>query len=185
MKGVVFTEFVDTVDDVFGEDTTDAMFARCPVSSGGAYTAVDTYDANELHDLIGALSKETKVTPEILQNVYGKRLFGRFYEQFPAMFDGETCPLDFLEKVETEIHIEVRKLFPDAELPTLIPKMRTSRHLVLRYRSSRRLEHFCGGLIEGCLAHFRMKGSVEMEEGEDQEGVFHDFAVTLTGDAAA
>lgn len=180
MKGIVFTEFFDTVDDAFGEDMTDRLLDKCPVASGGNYTAVGTYDAGELHQLVGALSSETRITPESLQRIYGRRLFGRFFELYPSLFEGVNCPFALLASVEHNIHAEVRKLYPDAELPSILPLRQDKTGMTLRYRSPRRLEAFCGGLIDGCLEHFGVTATVTMTQHEDEQGVYHDFQIRLS-----
>ena len=52
------------------------------------------------------------------------------------------------------IHIEVRKLYPDAELPTLKASAHGPDGLRLTYRSPRCMADFAEGLIEGAAAHF-------------------------------
>ncbi len=48
MKGIVFTELIDMVEATFGEDMMDDVFDDCDLESGGAYTAVGTYDQSGL-----------------------------------------------------------------------------------------------------------------------------------------
>lgn len=178
MKGLIFTEFLDTVDETFGDETTDRMLDRCPHVSG-AYTAVGTYEPAELCALISGLSAETGVGPGDLQRVYAHRLMKRFEVLYPAMFAGSSTAFDFLISVESEIHVDVLKLYPDAELPSIRPILREPRRLVLRYRSPRRLEDLCLGMIEGVLAYFEQEGHIEMIPMEDADGVYHDFDIRL------
>lgn len=179
MKGIIFTEFLDTVDETFGEATTDNVVSRCPFSHGGAFTSVGSYDPEDLHTMVEALSSETSVSPEDLQRVFGRRLFGRFNDLYPEMMARCDEPFDLLAAIEDEIHVDVRKLYPDAELPSILPLRRGESSLILRYRSPRRLEWFCYGLIEGCLHFYENKGTVSMTEGQDGDGVYHDFLVVL------
>lgn len=179
MKGLIFTEFLDTVDDAFGESTTDRLVSKCPLSNGGAFTAVGSYDPQDLHTLVEALSTETSLTPMRLQQIYGRRLFGRFNDLYPEMIAARETAFDLLGSIEDEIHVDVLKLYPDAELPSLLPLRHEADHMILRYRSPRRLEWFCQGLIEGCLDHYATPASVIMIEGQDEEGIYHDFDIRL------
>lgn len=178
MKGIVFTEFLDLVDQSFGEETTDRVVGSCPLRSGGAYTAVGTYEPSELHSLVGALSGETGLTPEDLQVTFGRHLFGRFVTGHPQLFAPEDDLFSFLERIDGEIHAEVRKLYPDAELPVLATERVSENVLRLRYRSSRNLPAFCRGLIEGAIGHFTVDGEVTTEDPADNE-TFHTFLITL------
>ena len=56
MKGVVFTEFLEMVEDQFGYETVDAIIVNSKVPSEGAYTAVGTYPSSEIFSLVEHLS---------------------------------------------------------------------------------------------------------------------------------
>lgn len=154
MKGVVFTEFLEMVEGAFGPDVADRMIVAADLPNGGAYTAVGTYDHRELVAMVGQLSGLTGTPPDALVRAYGEHLFGRFAVLFPRFFAGVTSALDFLERVENYIHPEVRKLYPDATLPTFEPTRRDADHMDLVYRSSRHFADLAEGLIRGCAAHF-------------------------------
>ncbi len=47
MKGVVFRAFVDLVEERYGEEVVDRLLSHPGLSTGGAYTAVGTYDHTE------------------------------------------------------------------------------------------------------------------------------------------
>jgi predicted homoserine dehydrogenase-like protein len=57
MKGIVFTEFLDMVETTISADAVDDVIEAAGVPSGGAYTAVGTYDHKEMVSLVGALSE--------------------------------------------------------------------------------------------------------------------------------
>ena len=55
MKGIIFTEFFDLVEKTFGFDVAERLLDECDLPSGGAYTAVGTYDHSEILTLVGSL----------------------------------------------------------------------------------------------------------------------------------
>ena len=59
MKGMVFTEFLEMVEDKFSADMVDDIIDDSAPPSGGAYTAVGTYDHNELVGMVVALSQRS------------------------------------------------------------------------------------------------------------------------------
>jgi len=139
MKGVVFTEFLSFVSERFGVDTVDDIIDDSDLPSGGAYTTVGTYNHAEMATLCGALSKRTGTPVADLIRGFGTHLSGTFARGYPAFFDRCGNFLDFLESIEGHIHVEVRKLYPDAELPTFRVEQRTPTQLIMEYRSPRRL----------------------------------------------
>jgi Haem-NO-binding len=52
MKGVVFTEFIEMVEDRFSPEMADRIIERAKLPSGGAYTTVGTYDHGEMIQLV-------------------------------------------------------------------------------------------------------------------------------------
>ena len=66
--------------------------------SDGVYTAVGTYDHNEMIKLVSCLSKETGIHYDELVRSFGIYLFGRFYKIFPQYFEGSASSFDFLQR---------------------------------------------------------------------------------------
>ena len=153
MKGMVFTEFLDMVELKFSADMVDDIIEDSQLPNGGAYTAVGTYDHAELVRMAEALAQRSGVPVPALVHAFGLHLFGRFYALYPGFFSGIPTALDFLEGIETVIHTEVRKLYPDAQLPEF-DCVRTMSGLDMVYSSPRHFGDLATGLIEGALLHF-------------------------------
>ena len=153
MKGIVFTEFLEMVEEMFGQDMADDILDDADLDSGGAYTAVGTYDYMEMVALVVELNKQTDIPIPDLLKTYGKHLFGRFVALFPAFFVDIDSSIDFAETIENHIHIEVRKLYSDAELPTFDTE-KDDKQMSMVYRSARPFADFAEGLLTGCIEHF-------------------------------
>src|SRR5438445_13808374 len=117
MKGVVFTEFLEMVEERFSAEIADRIIEAADLPSGGAYTAVGTYDHHELLRIVSELSGVTQLPVAQLVRAFGKHLFARFVCLYPQFFEGAGNAFAFLLKIEDHIHVEVRKLYSDAELP--------------------------------------------------------------------
>ena len=153
MKGVVFTEFLDMVEQQYSPAVADAVLTSCDLPSGGSYTAVGTYDSAEMAALVSALSTEVDVPPAVLLNAFGQRLFGRFVDMYPGFFPpGQTLP-EFLDRLDPVIHLEVRKLYPDAETPTIAVRHEGGGHVV-EYTSAREMPDLAEGLLTAAIRHF-------------------------------
>ncbi len=171
MKGIVFTEFLEMVEQTFGADMVDDIIEGASLPSGGAYTAVGTYDFREILALVTTLSAKTGIPVPQLVHAYGKYLFGRFVVGFPQFFRGVPDALSFLSSIEKYIHVEVRKLYPEAELPSFDADRRAPDTLLLTYRSTRPFADLAAGLIEGCLEHYRTPATVTREALPNEGGL--------------
>lgn len=177
MKGVVFTEFMDMVEDVFSDDILDEIIEKADLPHGGAYTTVGTYDHQEIVRLVVALGEETNTEIPVLLEAFGKYLLGRFYAGYPAFFDEAKSVFDFLANIDSYIHVEVLKLYPDAELPKFNHELHSDQHLSMYYQSSRHFEDLAVGLIKGTLEHFGIEGNVSKEDSswEGKEAIKFDI----------
>lgn len=172
MKGIIFTEFLELVEDKFGMDMLDDIIEDCDLPSNGSYTAVGTYDHQEIVDLVVALSKRSEIPVDTLLKVYGEHLFGRFPILYPAFFENrEVKAFEFLESVENYIHVEVKKLYPDAQLPRFDTVRVSENTLEMTYHSGRHLEDVAEGLIRGCFVYFKEDCQIEREDCADSDGV--------------
>ena len=184
MKGIIFTEFIEMVEDRFSLEMAEDLFDACQLESGGEYTTVGTYDYRELLALVTELGRRTDMPVPDLVHAYGKHLFGRFGQLFPQMFIGANDPLLFLQSVDQYIHMEVRKLYHDAEFPRFNCFRPNNDEMVMDYRSARPFQDVAQGLIEGCLEHFQCEGDVQRQELEDENGGFTRFHIRITQRAA-
>jgi hypothetical protein len=88
----------------------------------------------------------------------------------------------FLEKVDAYIHLEVLKIYPDAELPTLNCARIDQGCLELSYRSNRPFVELAHGLLLGCIDHFAEPMELVCEFGP-QEGSGARFLLKRCADA--
>jgi hypothetical protein len=183
MKGVVFTEFLEMVEDKFSPEMADRIIEAAALPSGGVYTTVGTYDHREMVQLVSCLSEETGTPAAELVRSFGVHLFGRFHTMFPKYFAGVTSSFDFLQRVDHYIHVEVGKLYSDAELPSFDCDTSEPGCLRLTYRSSRPFAALAEGLIRGCVAHYGEAVDIAMEDLSDGTGTAARFVLTKRGAA--
>ena len=179
MKGVVFTEFLDFVGASYGDDTVDDIIDASVLPSGGAYTAVGTYDHAEMVTLCTALAEHTGAPVADLVRDFGSHLSGTFARGYPAFFARSATFFDFLESIEGHIHVEVRKLYPDAELPSFKIEERGPTRMVMEYRSPRRLGKLAEGLILGSARQYGVEARVQADPIAGSDGQAVRFVIDL------
>jgi hypothetical protein len=155
MKGIVFTELLDMVEARHGPQELEGLLEDTALPHGGAYTSVGTYPAQEMVALVHNLSRRTGIPSEGLLQAFGSHLFGRFYERFPDMMDRSPDALSFLMGIESLVHAEVRKLYPDAQLPLFETQRMGTDSIRMEYSSFHDFSALAHGLIQGCAAHYK------------------------------
>jgi len=169
MKGIVFSEFIEMVESKFSPEMADEIIMAANLPSAGMYTTVGTYDHREMLDLVAKLSEKTNIRTGDLICAFGAHLFGRFNELYPAFFDGVNDTFEFLSQIEEHVHMEVRKLYPDAELPMFETVRLDADTLVMTYRSRRPFADLAMGLMQGCALHFEEDIAIDQDDMSEED----------------
>ena len=164
MKGIVFTEFLELVEDTFGLETVEEIIEKSDLPSNGAYTSIGTYEFSEMLSLISNLSEKTKMSINDLLHTYGLHFFSVIQRDYMSILNNYSDPIDFLSSIESHIHVEVRKIYPDAELPRFEVVDKSDSSLTLIYYSSRSMYAFGLGLMEKAFEHYGRKASISYDK---------------------
>ncbi len=162
MKGIVFREFMDMIEEKFGLTTIDKLLGACPLHSGGVYTNVGTYDHQEIITMVTKLHEYTGVPVDDLIVTFAEYLFQAFTKKYPVFFEGKDC-FSFIKSVEDYIHVEVKKLYPKAELPTFKYDEPSKDQLYVEYSSARPFSVLAKGLLQASVLHFKEDIDIEVE----------------------
>jgi heme-NO-binding protein len=167
MKGIIFTSFLEMIEEKLGIDFVDEIIEETNPASGGSYTAVGYYDHNELVNLVVRTSEKTNQPVDDLLLGYGRYLFEIFVVDYAEMIGEVSNIMDFLERVESYIHPEVKKLYPESSPPTFVVELREDNKMIFIYESKRSMSMVAKGLIEKGAEHFEEKFKIEMDNIED------------------
>lgn len=170
MLGLVFTEFIELVEDKFSPEMADAVITDVAPPNGGAYTAVGYYPHQEMVSMVGALSRRSGVPAPDLVKAFGGHLLHRFAQAHGRMFDRQSNLFDFVASVHNEIHVEVRKLYDQAALPSFTVLSRDAQVLRLLYQSPRALEQLALGLLEQAAVHYNEPCRIDYAPYDGPEG---------------
>jgi hypothetical protein len=176
---MIFVELVDFIEAELGVLETDRVLTSAGLATGGAYTTVGAYPFEEVVRIVEGVSNRTGTPVAELYKSFGRHLFGRLAATHPEFVAGMTGPIELLNHIEHHIHVEVKKLYPDAELPTFSYEPAPSGELVMVYRSARGLGDLCEGLIRGCFDHFGGHASIERVDLQAQVPTVRFHVVTI------
>ena len=161
MKGEVFLELFKMVDEVFSPEMTEHLIEDSELSTDGIYTAVGTYPHTDVLNLVVSLSKRTNTPVGELVYAFGKYLFNAFTVRYPHFFENQTDAFEFLKGVDEYIHVEVKKLYPEAKTPAIKVQQSDSKSLKLEYSSQCPFAELANGLLHGCIEYFQQDINIE------------------------
>lgn len=170
MKGIVFNILAKLVEEKFGLAKWNSILEAANLPSKGAFTSAANYPDSEMFALVGTMSKELGIPPNTLIKVFGKYMLGELASKYGVFFKNQTTKT-FLKSIDNVVHVEVRKLYPDAVLPKFDYEDLPDGSLKMIYRSQRKMCALAEGLIEGSADHFKenlvLSHPVCMHSGND------------------
>jgi Haem-NO-binding len=181
MKGIVFTEFFEMVEQKFDYKMVDNLLNTTDLASGGVYTAIGTYSHTEMVSLVVNLSQQSQIPVPDLLRVFGGYLFKTFTKTYHHFIEKAPDAFSFLASIHNYIHVEVRKLYPDAELPHFDIENPDPNTLIMTYTSVRKMADLAYGLIEGCMEHYKENVSI-IQESLNDDGSSVKFVITKQSD---
>ncbi|MUU78708.1 heme NO-binding domain-containing protein [Winogradskyella endarachnes] len=167
MKGIIFTEFLDLVEEKFGLAMVDEIIEQSKLESNGIYTAVGTYEFSEMLQLISHLSENTNISVDDLLMVYSEHLFKALIKTHPNLVEHYKDPMNLLASIENHIHVEVQKIYPEAQLPTFVLEEKTDDKMTLVYKSERALYMLGKGLMLETFKLFKTPVEISFEKIND------------------
>jgi predicted hydrocarbon binding protein len=164
MQGSIFTAFSEMIIEKMGMEVWNYLLTDTAPSSEGVYTNGMQYEDSEMMSLVTALSEKTKIDATTLVRDFGSYLFSYLYNSCPADITHIDNLKDFLLCIDSVIHKEVQRVYPNAYLPSFDYSETPEGDLVMYYQSKRKLCHLSEGLILSAAAHFQQKITIEQPE---------------------
>lgn len=171
MKGIVFTLLQEFVEGKFGYEAWNAILEKAETSSKGIFVATETYPDSDLFNIAEVAVDLTKLDLKTVLEAFGEFSFPQLIKSHPTFLKEGMDLKDFLKSVDSVIHVEVRKLNPDASLPQINYDNDNPGKLSMLYTSERKLCHFGVGLIKGAANYLNEQVEIThpkcMHEGCD------------------
>jgi hypothetical protein len=184
VKGIVFNTFYSYIEKQHDDVMLDDVIVAADLPHGGAYTSVGTYPFEEMLSLVGAYMKATSCPAGAVLDGFGQHCFASWVNYVPGFFAGHRHLFDILEQINDFHEREVRKLYPDAELPTFTTEARDARRLVIGYHSGKQLSDLAIGVIKGAATHLGVDIAVSAEPAEDAAGPYTRLSIQMLAPAA-
>ncbi|MFQ5464333.1 MAG: heme NO-binding domain-containing protein [Thermodesulfobacteriota bacterium] len=154
MKGIIFNLLERFIVENLGEEKYEEILSHCTLKTKEPFVGPGSYPDEDLMAIVARAVETMGITlPEALR-AFGRFCLPKFAERFPEFMTPYDHPKEFLMTVDSVIHVEVEKLYPDAQTPSLVYEDPAPDRLVIRYESRRKLCHLFEGLIDGVADYY-------------------------------
>jgi hypothetical protein len=185
VHGTIHKELRGYVVDTHGEDAYTAILARAGLA-GKEYDPAGYYDDEEVFRIVAAAAQQLDMSEQEVLERYGIWVAPGLLQGFAAMIEPQWRTLDLVEHTEEIIHSWTRENM-SAKPPVLRTERRDADHLIVDYRSHRRMCTLGTGFIVGIAAHYGEPVHVEqrtcMHRGDDRCTIDVHVRATVDGTA--
>jgi hypothetical protein len=154
MKGVIFNFLEEFILDHLGKEKYEKILNDSPLVTREAFVGPGLYPDEDLISILARTAEEMGIGTVEALRLFGRFCFPALANRFPEFTAPYTHPKPFLMIIDSTIHMEVEKLYPGTETPSLAYEDSTPDRLILRYKSKRKLCQFLEGMIDGVADHF-------------------------------
>lgn len=162
MKGIIFNLLEEVVRREYGEETWETLLEEAGVD--GAYTSLGSYPDEEVMRLVAAASAALKKRPDEIVRWFGRNALPLLASKHPHFFQSHSSTRPFLLTLNDVIHMEVRKLYPGADVPVFDYDNSSADTLLIQYKSARKLCALAEGFIEATAAHYGEELTLDQPE---------------------
>lgn len=160
MKGIIFVELMNFMDERFGADFTERVVERAGLPNEAAFTTIGNYPSEYAGTLVASASGLADADAAGLCEAFGRYLFQRFEVRFPHLLKRYGSSRELLDHVQSHIHEEVKVIYPGATPPS-VTTQECEEGFVVAYRSHRAFAHIAYGLVQQCIVFYSEQSRVE------------------------
>lgn len=175
MKGIIFNIAEKFIADRFGEEKLEQILSACELETIEPFVGPGTYPDSDLMEIVHTAAEKVGLPmPEFMKQM-GHFTFFKLAERYPNFVAPYSNPKDFLMTVDNVIHVEVRKLYRDTQLPIFQYSEPSENELVITYYSKRKMYDLMEGLINGVAEHFNTRIEQRHSRYEKDGHEFYDY----------
>jgi len=175
VKGIIFNLLEEVITAEHGPDAWDDLLDAAGFD--GVYTSLGNYADEEFVALLARMPATFGAGIDEQLRWFGRSSMPLLADRYGTFFERPDSTASFLRSINDVIHTEVRKLYPDADVPTFdfdpVPDLTPPADaVVMGYSSRRRLCALAEGFIQGAAQRFKETASVEqprcMHRGDEK-----------------
>ena len=164
------------IEDVKGEDYVKEIKQNMNLRARKANSNGTSFPIAELIGIIKIAADDMGISIEVLTEELGRQIARTLYEKYPAFYKNQEFS-KFIETVDEQIRMQVKKLYPDIAAPRFELKESGDGRVTVMFSSSVHFPYLAKGLLAESAEIFSKSVSVGIEpintEGTYQKTLLH------------
>jgi methyl-accepting chemotaxis protein len=160
MKGSVVSVWLNTIEDVWGQNVKVQAMASVGWSADRMISPLDDIEDQTIFNLMGNVGGQVGISTDDVWRTVGRNNIKSFSKWFPSFFERSSLKA-FLMMMDS-VHAQLTKMIKGAKPPRLIPQEIDNTTFTITYQSKRGLFEYFQGLLEGAAEYFNEKMDLEI-----------------------
>ncbi|ESP94569.1 MULTISPECIES: heme NO-binding domain-containing protein [Pseudoalteromonas] len=165
MKGHIFILLEEFVSEVAGEALLYDALEACSFDTSTGFVRTENYPDEQLIELVDTVIKKAGISLEKAHFDFGKWLYPRLSGLLPKQFTDYAHPAYVLKQLDDLHHVELKKLYPDAQPPKFQYCALSPIEANLIYTSPRRMFDLVEGVLAGMAQFYGVPLHVTKQTG--------------------
>jgi predicted hydrocarbon binding protein len=178
VHGILYKALKEFVVDQYGRDTWSDVRSEAGVGSK-LYLPVNTYEDEELLDLVEATAAVTDRDTTDLLEPFGENIAAHLLDAYGNLVDDDWTALDLVEHTEEHIHTVLRTHNPKLMPPELKCQREEKDRVIVHYQSERNLCRVAIGIVLGVATHYGEEISVSEHKCTRNGDPYCEFIVSV------
>ncbi|MFW5991908.1 MAG: heme NO-binding domain-containing protein [Halanaerobiaceae bacterium] len=171
MKGTVVSTWINTLNELYGEDIVNKAKNNSSWDEELIITPLMNIEDKKAFDLVETMAQEAGKSPGELWQEIGQQNIYSFSKWFPSYFEGRQLK-NFLMMMDT-VHKQLTKMIPGANPPGLKAREINNNTIEITYSSQRGMFDYFLGLLKGSSEFFsepiKIREQQRKEKGETKQ----------------
>ena len=175
MKGVIFNLLEDFMTENINETAFDEVLEKADIEETH-FIGPKVYPDESFLEIFVKACKLFSLNSKDTQIAFGKFCFPILHKKIGHIVKHIHDFPQFIDSVDSIIHVEVNKIFPGAKTPKLITKHGKD-IIEIEYHSERNLCYFMHGLVEAALNQFGRSAKMHQSQCKHDGAEFCNFVL--------
>ncbi|OCQ22147.1 hypothetical protein A7985_10180 [Pseudoalteromonas luteoviolacea] len=163
MKGHIFMLLEDFISEVAGDEVLYEALEECSFDSSKGFVRTENYPDEQLVELVNIVVGKMGISISEAHFSFGQWLYPKLSNLLPSQFTQYPHPAHVLKQLDDLHHVELKKLYPDAQPPAFQYNVTGPYTAQLIYTSPRRLFDLVKGVLAGMSSYYAVNIEVEVQ----------------------
>lgn len=161
MKNLFFQELIEMMEIRFGQEIKDHVLDNSHLDHSGSFKTRDQYDSAQFMRMVANFGRLIQLPYNSTMRAFGRHLNKNLIKKFPNIFESQKDTFSLFKNFDVVLR-EVKKYFPESQIPKVTFKDAGPNNLTIIYDSELPLADVAEGMLLSTIDYYQEKITVNI-----------------------